>query len=57
VTLDTSRFAGIAAVLVGVVVVVVAATTPPDPATQVRAVVPGVVVALLVAYLVAIGGE
>jgi len=55
VTPDRSRFAAVAAVLVAVVLVVVAATTPPDPYTQLRAAVPGVVVALVVAYLVAVG--
>ena len=56
-TLDSSRFLAVAAVLVVVVVVVVVATVPPDPYTQLRGVVPGVVAALLVAYLVSIGGE
>jgi predicted branched-subunit amino acid permease len=57
VTPDWSRFATVAAVLVAAVIVVVALTTPPDPYTQLRATVPGVVVALVVAYLVAVGGE
>jgi HAD superfamily hydrolase (TIGR01548 family) len=57
VTPDWSRFAAVAAVLLVVVVAVVAATTPPDPSTQLRGVVPGIVAALVVAYLVAVGGE
>jgi hypothetical protein len=54
---DWSQFGAVAAVLVLVVFVVVAASAPPDPYTQLRGVVPGVVVALAVAYLVAVGGE
>ncbi|WP_157969255.1 hypothetical protein [Haloplanus rubicundus] len=56
-TPDWSRFGAVAAVLVLVVVVVVAVTSPPDPYTQLRGILPGVLVALAVAYLVAIGGE
>jgi Sec-independent protein secretion pathway component TatC len=55
VTPDWSQFAAVAAVLVGVVLVVGAVVAPPDPYTQLRTVVPGVVVALVVAYLVAVG--
>jgi len=57
VTPDWPRFLAVFAVLVVVVFVVGAAVSPPDPYTQLRAVVPGVVVALVVAYLVAVGGE
>jgi drug/metabolite transporter superfamily protein YnfA len=57
VTLDRRRFALTAAALVTVVVVVVVATTRPDLSTRMRAAAPGVLVALLVAYLVAVGGK
>jgi drug/metabolite transporter superfamily protein YnfA len=57
VTLDRRRFALTAAALVTVVVVVVVATTRPDLSTRMRAAAPGVFVALLVAYLVAVGGK
>jgi len=57
VTPDWSRFLGVFLGLLLVVFVVVALTSPPDPFTQLRGVVPGVVVALVVAYLVAVGGE
>jgi peptidoglycan/LPS O-acetylase OafA/YrhL len=57
VTPDWFRFLGVFLGLLVVVVAVVAATSPPDPYTQLRGIVPGVVVALVVAYLVAIGGE
>ena len=56
-TPDSFRFLGVFLGLLVVVVAVVAATSPPDPYTQLRGIVPGVVVALVVAYLVAIGGE
>ena len=56
-TPDWPRFGAVAAVLVLVVVVVVALTGPLDPSTQLRGILPGVAVALVVAYLVAIGGE
>jgi Sec-independent protein secretion pathway component TatC len=56
VTPDWSRFLGVFLGLAVVVFVVGAVASPPDPYTQLRAVVPGVVVALVVAYLVAIGG-
>jgi hypothetical protein len=55
VTPNWSRFAAVAAVLVAVVLVVVAVTTPPDPYTQLRAAGPGVVVAVIVAYLAVVG--
>ncbi|RMB23910.1 DUF7534 family protein [Haloplanus aerogenes] len=54
---DWPRFLAVFAVLLVVVFVVGAVVSPPDPYTQLRAVGPGVVVALVVAYLVAIGGE
>ncbi|WP_299333629.1 hypothetical protein [Haloplanus sp.] len=56
-TPDRRRFALTAAALVTVVVAVVVATTQPDLDTRMRAAAPGVAVALLVAYLVAVGGE
>lgn len=56
-TPDWSRFLPVAAVLVAVVVAVVGLSSPPDPYTQLRGIVPGVVVALAVAYLVAVTGE
>jgi Sec-independent protein secretion pathway component TatC len=55
VTPDWSRFLGVFVGLLVVVFVVVALSSPPDPFTQLRGLVPGVVVALVVAYLVAIG--
>lgn len=56
-TPDWSRFVGVFLGLLVVVVVVVFLSSPPDPYTQLRGIVPGVVVALVVAYLVALGGE
>lgn len=56
-TPDWSRFLGVFLGLVVVVFVVGAVVSPADPYTQLRAVVPGVVVALVVAYLVSVGGE
>jgi Mn2+/Fe2+ NRAMP family transporter len=56
VTPDWVRFVGVLVVLLLVVFAVVAAVSPPDPFTLLRGVLPGVVAALLVAYLVAIGG-
>ncbi|WP_248897966.1 DUF7534 family protein [Haloplanus halobius] len=47
------RFAVVASVLVAVVVVVTAVRAPPDPVTQVFRLVPGVVVALILAYWIA----
>jgi Sec-independent protein secretion pathway component TatC len=57
VTPDWTRFAAVFGALLVVVFVVVAVVSPPDPYTQLRGVLPGVVAALVVAYLVAIGGE
>ncbi|WP_251329372.1 hypothetical protein [Haloplanus pelagicus] len=54
---DPFRFVAVAAALVAVVVVVVALTSPPDPYTLLRGFLPGAVVAIVVAYLVAVGGE
>ncbi|WP_157573434.1 hypothetical protein [Haloplanus natans] len=56
-TPDWSRFFGVLVGLLVVVVAVVAVVSPSDPATWLRGLAPGVVVALVVAYLVAIGGE
>jgi Mn2+/Fe2+ NRAMP family transporter len=53
---DWVRFVGVLVVLLLVVFAVVAAVSPPDPCTLLRGVLPGVDAALLVAYLVAIGG-
>ena len=55
-TPDWSRFLGVFLGLLVVVFVVVFLSSPPDPYTQLRGIVPGVVVAAVVAYLVAIGG-
>jgi hypothetical protein len=57
VTPDWSRFLGVFLGLLIVVFVVVSLSSPPDPSTQLRGFVPGAVVALVVAYLVALGGE
>ncbi|WP_251341591.1 hypothetical protein [Haloplanus halophilus] len=56
-SVDRSLFAGVFLALLVVVVVATAAVAPPDPYTQLRGIVPGAVVALLVALLVAVGGE
>jgi len=55
VTPDWSRFLGVFLGLLVVVFVVVSLSSPPDPFTQLRGLVPGVVVSVVVAYLVAIG--
>jgi hypothetical protein len=52
-TFDTRRFAALALVLVTVVVVGTAVRSSPDPFTQLVRVVPGVLVALVVAYAAA----
>jgi hypothetical protein len=53
---DPLQFGLVAGALV-VVVVAVVATGSPDPSARLRGVVPGVVVALIVAYLVGVSGE
>jgi hypothetical protein len=57
VTPDWVRFLGVFLGLLVVVFAVVALSSPPDPSTQLGSLGPGVVVALVVAYLVAVGGE
>ena len=56
-TPDWSRFVGVFLGLLVVVFVVVSLSSPPDLYTQLRGLVPGAVVALVVAYLVAVGGD
>jgi hypothetical protein len=57
VRVDRPRFVGVFLALLAVVVAVTVAAAPPDPATQLRGIVPGAVVALVVAFLVAVGGD
>jgi len=57
VTPDWPRFVGVFVGLLVVVVAAVAAVSPSDPATWLRGLAPGVVAALVVAYLVAVGGD
>jgi hypothetical protein len=57
VTPDWPRFFGVFAGLFVVVVAAVAVVSPPDPYTWLRGLLPGVVAALVVAYLVAVGGD
>lgn len=56
-TPDWSRFFGVLAGLLLVVVAAVAVVSPSDPATWLRGLAPGVAAAVVVAYLVAVGGE
>jgi hypothetical protein len=57
VRVDRPRFVGVFLALLVVVVVVTVAAAPPDPATQLRGIAPGAVVALVVAFLVAVGSD
>jgi ABC-type transport system involved in cytochrome c biogenesis permease component len=57
VRIDRRRFAGVFVALFVVVVVVAAGLGPPDSSVGLRTVAPGVVVALVLALLVAAGGE